>query len=60
MVYGLHQVGTSTAGGGVKKIPVHFLMFSLHYITVQFVYATSNGPCVFKEINSGNKFRPLH
>lgn len=52
MVYGLHQVGTSTAGVVVKKIPVHFLMFSLHYIAVQLVYATSNGPCVFKKMNS--------
>jgi hypothetical protein len=52
MMHGLHHVGTSTAGGGVKKIPVHFQKFCLHYVTVQLVYATSNGPCIFMEINS--------
>ena len=52
MMHGLHQVGTSTAGAVVKKIPVQYLKFHLHYITAQLVHAKSNGPCFFAETNS--------
>ena len=52
MKHGLHQAGTSTAGAVVKKIPVQFVKFCLHYVTVQLVYAKSNSPCIFMETNS--------
>jgi hypothetical protein len=57
MKHGLHPVGTSTAGDIVKKIPVQFLKFCLHYVTVQLVYAKSNGPCIFVETNSDHEIK---
>jgi hypothetical protein len=57
MKHGLHQVGTSTAGAVVKKIPVQFLKFHLHYVTEQLVYAKSNSPCIFMETNSDHSIK---